>query len=222
MLGPLSPNAQREVNELLAFLDGNTEISSFTFRTSPWGRAIHLLMVAFGLFIMWAFLRPVIDFFDAVTLIIFLTIGLPGVWLTAYSIYFALGPSLRFTCSNTHLVYWGMFRSVAIPWDQIKSFEIERQPKLILLDFLMVKAPSIRRRRFRFNATGTRPSEFSLSIVGHRMMKIAARASDPEQLEFEQELGELKEGKLDAATRARIEARTEALIKRLHDLETRR
>ena len=222
MLGPLSLNSQRELNELLAFLDGNVEISSFTFRTSPWGRAVHLLMVALGLFIVWAFLRPVIQFLDAVTLIIFVTIGLPGAWLTAYSIYFALGPSLRFTCSNTHLVYSGMFRSVAIPWDQIKSFEIERQPKVILLDFLMVKVPSIRRRRFRFNATGTRPSEFTLRAIGHRMMKIAAHASDPDQLEFEQELAALKEGKLDAATRARIEARTEALKKRLHELQTRR
>ena len=93
MLGPLSLNSQRELNELLAFLDGNVEISSFTFRTSPWGRAVHLLMVALGLFITWAFLRPVIQFLDAVTLIIFVTIGLPGAWLTAYSIYFALGPS---------------------------------------------------------------------------------------------------------------------------------
>ena len=179
-------------------------------------------MVAVGLFILWAVLRPAFQVLDAVSLILFISIGLPAAWLATYSIYFAFGPSLRFTCSDTHLVYWGMFRSVAIPWDQIKSFRIEWQPALILFDFLMVKAPSIRKRRFRLNATGTRPSALTLTTVVQTMVKIAARASDPEELAFEQDIAALKEGKLDAATRARIEAKIEALVKRLHGMQTRR
>ena len=222
MARPLSAASQRELDELLAFLDGNAEISTFTFRTSPWGRASHLWMVAVGLFILWAVLRPAFQVLDAVSLILFISIGLPAAWLATYSIYFAFGPSLRFTCSDTHLVYWGMFRSVAIPWDQIKSFRIEWQPALILFDFLMVKAPSIRKRRFRLNATGTRPSALTLTTVVQTMVKIAARASDPEELAFEQDIAALKEGKLDAATRARIEAKIEALVKRLHGMQTRR
>jgi hypothetical protein len=216
------PSLQREFDQLVAITEGKVQVSNLAFHSSLWGRLNRGLIAAFALFIFWALLLPVIQSpVDAVQAIILMSVGVPSACLGAYSLCFAAAPSLRYTCSSTQLIYRGLFRSIAIPWGQVESFKMSESLGLFSLCFLVVRAPSIRRRPFRFNATGIRPSSFSLNMVVLHMVGEAKRASDPEELAFEQDLAALKEGKLDAATMARIDARMKARTERMKELIAR-
>ena len=171
MARPLSAASQRELDELLAFLDGNDR---YLNSLSAHLRGVELATCG------WLRLASSSSgpssgrHFKSLTLLVD-PLHQHGFAGRLASHLFDL---LRFwSVTPLHLQRHssGVLGNVLLgrnPLDQIKSFRIEWQPALILFDFLMVKAPSIRKRRFRLNATGTSPSALTLTTVVQTWRKL--------------------------------------------------